>query len=622
MALQTESGATVGATERSSRWSGLVSGGWSGLAIALGLFILAVAVRWWGLPAQSRAMWGDEAQFMGEARKFIQGVYTSPFIIDLRGLPALYDFVLSFPLRLAGHMDVTVARGFDGVLGALSAPLLYLTARELGYARRVGVVAGVAVATTFWDVSFSRLVLPNIMAVAAASAAILLTAMAVRRSSPILAVLAGLAVAWTATAHLSGMVLAPVVAVWLALLVAGYSRWWQARHSAQPERQARPSTHSGVNVPDASAVADPLDVQRTWRRIIAFWRGSGRGNWLDLNDATARLRLPTIVVVAVVLCISALVFAWPLLALYFAPDSALRAHAADRYILSAANRAAFAAMHPEIGSSLPGLLWYQVKATAGLFTVRGEPSPLFDLNGRPLLDPFSGALFMLGAASALWTWRRPASTLALLWLIGPLITGTLLTTGTFPGEDPPSIHRSIVAAPAMCLLIALGLETVLAALGEVVGAMRRSALWWPRLRLVIAVAAAVGIGTTGVNWYWAFADSPVTRVAFHANANDWAHLISTRGAVNVTVLGPQGWPGEYAQLYAPSAHICAGRWNDMWSTCPPSRVVIFDTDNADAQRYGALTHLRVRAGFAPDGTVSFRYVEGKSLPDPANILHQ
>src|SRR5919202_6454035 len=78
---------------------------WSTVSIALGLFILALAVRWWGLPAQDRAMWGDEAQLLIEARKFIQGVYTTPFIVDHLSLPALYEYLLSFPLRLASSVD-------------------------------------------------------------------------------------------------------------------------------------------------------------------------------------------------------------------------------------------------------------------------------------------------------------------------------------------------------------------------------------------------------------------------------------------------------------------------------------------------------------------------------------
>src|SRR5919198_128083 len=146
-------------------------------------------------------MWGDEAQLMIEARKFIQGVYTNPFIVDHLALPALYDYLLSFPLRLVGRMDVTVARGFSGFLGALSVPLLYLTARELGYSRRVGLVAGIALATTFWDVSFSRLVLQNIMAATAASVTILCMVMAVRRSNVILAALAGVGLAWAFNAY-------------------------------------------------------------------------------------------------------------------------------------------------------------------------------------------------------------------------------------------------------------------------------------------------------------------------------------------------------------------------------------------------------------------------------------
>jgi len=320
----------------------------------LSLFIFAVTVRWWDLPGMNMEMWGDEAQLMGEARKFIDGTYTTPFLIDHLRLSALYEFVMSFPLRLSG-MDVTVARGYSGVLGALSVPLLYLTARELGYSRRVGIVAGLALATTFWDMLFSRFVLPNIMAASAGSIAVLLMVMAVRRSNVIWAALAGVGVAYALNAHLSGFFVAPLMAVWLVVLIVGYSRWWRRRPR-----------------PRLDAVASPQAILvRLWLFIFAGWDNNGDdAAMLDLSSPMTRPRPSRVFVVALVLGISSLIAAWPLLQLYFGPGSSLNGHASGRFLLSADNRAAFAAGHPDVGSSLPGLLWYQLKATAVPCSIR------------------------------------------------------------------------------------------------------------------------------------------------------------------------------------------------------------------------------------------------------------
>jgi hypothetical protein len=257
-----------------------------------------------------------------------------------------------------------------------------------------------------------------------------------------------------------------------------------------------------------------------------------------------------------------------------------------------------------------------------MFTVRGQPGGVFNLDGRPLLDPVSGTLFIMGVGSALWMWRRPAAALGLLWLAVPVVLGTMLTIDQFW-----SFHRSIIAAPAMCLLIALGLETALLALHSILrqavrrlGAPTGLQAWWPALRLGIVALVTVTIGVLGIQRYWDFANAPVTRQAFYNSAHEWSLFLAPRGAIPVTVIGPYGWPVEYPTLYAPSASICDGRWDNTWSRCPPARIVIFDNDPLDAQRYAAVAHVPVHAGQSDDAIVRYWYAEGQRLPDPARII--
>ena len=464
---------------------------WVTAGTAMGLFVIALVVRWWGLSGQTHQMWGDEAQFMTFARNFVQGIYTTPFMADPRDLPALFDLTLSVPLRLFGQLDVTVARQFCGLLGALGVPLLYLTALELGYPQRVGIVAAVALATTFWDVSFSRLVLPNIMGVTATCAVVLLLVMAVRRSSLRLAVLAGIALAWACNAHLTGMMAVPLVAGWLVVLLVGYSRWWKRDQPLMGERRAA----------GAGGGRDAMVVSRWWSRY-----GRMPAPLLDLNRPGVRPAFARLLALTVVFAVAALIAAWPLLQLYFSPGSPIQGHAASRFIFSAENRAAFAAAHPDVGTGIVGILWYQLAYTAGLFTVRGQPGGVFNLDNQPLLDAISGPLFILGVIAALWMWRRPAATLILLWLIAPLMLGVTLTI------DPVwSFHRAITAAPAMCLLIALGLEAVFAATATLLrriawggGTPRGWAVPWPQVRLVATALVAIAIGVQGIGHYLAF----------------------------------------------------------------------------------------------------------------------
>lgn len=565
--------------------------------LSLGLFVLAVGVRWWGLPSQVASVYGDEAQIMGEARAFMDGVYTSPFIVDQLFLPGLYDWLLSFALRAAGSMDITVARGFSGVLGALSAPVLYVTAIQLGYRCRVGLVAAVVLATTFWDVHFSRLVLQNIMATTAGSVTVLCAVLAVRRLNVVWAALAGVGLAWGAYAYLSGGMIAPVVGGWLLfLLITSRLRWRR------------------------------LEAADGWPDGAVSSTDGSAGRPLNLNAPHQRLWAPGLLVIGGALIATAVVCAAPVLNLYLSPDSGLSGHVARRYILSPENRAAFAALHPDIGAGSLRILWYQLQTTAGLFTVRADPDPIFNLPERPLLDTLSGMLLGLGTLYALWSVRRPNAMLILLWFVVPLVLGTTLTTGTVGVATIPSITRSLPAIPAMCLLIALGLEASLGSLQALIttATARLRGVpapgWWAATRLATTVVVMAIMGVVGVSRYWEYVGSPVHDQRFHTAAREWSVLLRPRGAVSVTVVSPTGYPGEFQRLYAPRATLCTGLWATTWTPCPPAQVVIFETDSALAQRYTRASGVVTRGVRSDDGVVRFWYAEGTVLPDPARVI--
>lgn len=391
-------------------------------ALALAVFGLALLVRWWNLPAQNGSIYGDEAQLMIEARRFATGIYTNPFQPEQLGLPALYDFLLSLPLRLAGSTNVVAARAMSGLLGALCAPLLLITAAELGLKRRVGVVAAVVLATTFWDVQFSRLALQNIMATPAATVAILCLAAAIRRGSLLPAIGAGAGLAWAFNAYLSGSMVAVVAALWLALLLIGAATWWR-----------------GPRI--------PADRTGPWALPRPT---SGRA---DLSAEEAPLPINRLIAVAAVFALATLIFLSPLLPWLLDPNSALRQHMLRRYILTPYNRDLLVGRHPDLGGTA-SILLFQLKATLGMFTVRGDNDAIFNLPGRALLDPLSGALFGLGLFVAVDRWRRPSSMLLLIWLIVPVVLGVALTSGSTEYEDAPSFTRALPALPAICLLIA------------------------------------------------------------------------------------------------------------------------------------------------------------------------
>jgi hypothetical protein len=121
----------------------------------------------------------------------------------------------------------------------------------------------------------------------------------------------------------------------------------------------------------------------------------------------------------------------------------------------------------------------------------------------PLLDFVSGILFVLGLIIALSQWRRAAIRLALIWF------GLALTFGWILTENPPSSMRMTIIAPAVAILVALGLDRLLSLARWAVGGHRAQ---WTRVGLALTVVVAV------LNVHYYFGVYTPTRVYGNRNA--------------------------------------------------------------------------------------------------------
>jgi 4-amino-4-deoxy-L-arabinose transferase-like glycosyltransferase len=72
------------------------------------------------------------------------------------------------------------------------------------------------------------------------------------------------------------------------------------------------------------------------------------------------------------------------------------------------------------------------------------PSPLF-----ATFDPFMAVPFLLGIGWMLWRWRDPRHLVVLVWTLGILVIGGMIT------DYPPNIPRMIGFLPAVCLIPAV-----------------------------------------------------------------------------------------------------------------------------------------------------------------------
>lgn len=101
----------------------------------------------------------------------------------------------------------------------------------------------------------------------------------------------------------------------------------------------------------------------------------------------------------------------------------------------------------------PGPLWAQVRSASRMFFVYGDTFVPYNLPGRPIFDPISGTLFVVGLLLAMWRWREPACALALIWF----------GVGTFPalatGIEAVNL-RAILAQPIIYLFPGLAVAAL------------------------------------------------------------------------------------------------------------------------------------------------------------------
>jgi hypothetical protein len=93
-------------------------------------------------------------------------------------------------------------------------------------------------------------------------------------------------------------------------------------------------------------------------------------------------------------------------------------------------------------------------AALGMFAFRGGTEWLYNLPGRPIFDPFTAAVFLIGIIIALFRWRASRTAFVLIWL-GAGLAPVMLSW------PPASTSHAILAQPATYLLAGLGLDVIL-----------------------------------------------------------------------------------------------------------------------------------------------------------------
>jgi hypothetical protein len=116
---------------------------------------------------------------------------------------------------------------------------------------------------------------------------------------------------------------------------------------------------------------------------------------------------------------------------------------------------------------------------------RGDPQPRHNIPGRPLLDPITGVCFLIGVFVLLKTIGRdpPLNAGILLFWLFPLMPSVF-------SDAAPHAMRALGAAPAVCLIAAVGLNAIMEGAGR---SHAFTVVKGPSVLLAVALGAAAAL---------------------------------------------------------------------------------------------------------------------------------
>jgi 4-amino-4-deoxy-L-arabinose transferase-like glycosyltransferase len=145
----------------------------------------------------------------------------------------------------------------------------------------------------------------------------------------------------------------------------------------------------------------------------------------------------------------------------------------------------------------PAPLFYYTLAALGMFAVRGGAEWLYNLPGRPILDPLTALVFLIGVVIALRRWRSSRTAFVLIWL-GAGMAPILLSW------PPASESHAILAQPAVYLLAGLGLDATASLAARL---NKRLALALPVALVLTVVVVNGGLSARDYFGAWNTSDS-------------------------------------------------------------------------------------------------------------------
>ena len=245
-------------------------------------------------------------------------------------------------------------------------------------------------------------------------------------------------------------------------------------------------------------------------------------------------------------------------------------------------------------------LWSNVRAGLPMLIWRGDPQWLYNIAGRPGLEPALAVGFAIGLAHALVHIRDRRHLFLLLWLAGG-VAPALVTPVDY------NLLRALAAMPAALLLAGRGISLSLSALASLRPVRRHRAARWA----VAVLAGGLFIATArevAYAYFVTWAGHRDVRVAYHHHLVALGRHLDTQsipGPVVITSL----YPGEFHDPY--TLEVTLGRIDPeiRWADGGQALAVPAHTARlfvAPVARPTDQIWALIEAELSPDAALTFR----------------
>jgi 4-amino-4-deoxy-L-arabinose transferase-like glycosyltransferase len=212
-----------------------------------------------------------------------------------------------------------------------------------------------------------------------------------------------------------------------------------------------------------------------------------------------------------------------------------------------------------------GPVWESLKATLGMFTVKGGDRWRYSPAGRPVFDWATGAFFYLGCVISLWRLRRPSYSLMLVWLPVMLLPNIL-------SSPLPSPWRSVGAVTPIYLMPAIGADF---AWEQVSRRLLHSGRYEFVARWVLPLLVIAGLGFIGADtWHDYFVDWPTHPEVlkdYEADVAAAARYLDSSVLPDTPVWVSTGYPSDSGRVvlelqthYSGPVRLFDGRFVTVW----------------------------------------------------------